>query len=75
MWQPNKLEQERLEKIQRLEAAGVQPYPPRVQRTHTAAQAIAAQELYEAENPDAQTTAFESKTFGLGTRSRAANIG
>ncbi len=52
MWQPNKLEQERLEKIQRLEAAGVQPYPPRIERTHTAAQALAAQELYEAEHPD-----------------------
>lgn len=55
MWQPNKLEQERLEKIQRLEALGIQPYPPRVQRTHTALQAIAAQELYEAQHPDAET--------------------
>ena len=39
MWQPNKLEIERVEKIQQLEAQGVEGYPRRVERTHTAAQA------------------------------------
>jgi lysyl-tRNA synthetase class 2 len=44
MWQPNRLEQERLDKLGELEAQGIVPYPARVQRTHTAAQAIAQYE-------------------------------
>ena len=48
MWQPNKLEQERLDKVRELEAQGVTPYPPRVSRTHTCAAAIAAHEAFEA---------------------------
>ncbi|RME80699.1 MAG: lysine--tRNA ligase [Caldilineae bacterium] len=32
----------RREKLERLRAAGIDPYPPRVERTHTAAEAIAA---------------------------------
>jgi lysyl-tRNA synthetase, class II len=42
MWQPNKLEQERLEKVERLEEQNISLYPPRVQRTHTIASAIEA---------------------------------
>ena len=41
MWQPNKLEKERLEKAKRLEAADVPLYPGRCQRSHTVAEAIA----------------------------------
>ncbi len=41
-WQPNPLEEQRLEKLARLEAEGVEPYPLRVKRTHTTAEAIAA---------------------------------
>jgi lysyl-tRNA synthetase class 2 len=73
MWQPNKLEQERLEKIQRLEALGIQPYPPRVQRTHTALQAISAQELFEAEHPDAET-APAAPTVTVCGRIRRVNL-
>ncbi len=40
----SKLQQARLEKLERLREAGIDPYPPRVERTHTAAQAI---ELFE----------------------------
>lgn len=40
VWQPNKLEQERLEKAEALAARGIELYPLRVQRTHTAKQAI-----------------------------------
>lgn len=40
MWQPNKLEQERLEKVERLEEQQIPLYPPRVKRTHTIADAI-----------------------------------
>ena len=47
IWQPNKLEEERLQKVQEIEARGIEPYPRRVQRTHTAAQAIAAYEGLE----------------------------
>lgn len=53
MWQPNKLEAERLEKIARLEALGVDPYPRRVERTHTAAEALAAYEKMEPEDAEA----------------------
>src|SRR3990172_7562211 len=42
------LELERLSKVERLRARGVEPYPPRVERTHTTAEAIAA---YEAGEP------------------------
>ncbi len=41
------LEQTRLEKLNRLRAQGVEPYPHRVERTHTSAQAIAAYEAVE----------------------------
>ena len=40
MWQPNKLEQERFEKVERLEEQSIPLYPPRVERTHTIASAI-----------------------------------
>lgn len=53
MWQPNKLEIERLEKIARLEELGVEPYPRRTERTHTAAKAIAAYEALEPEDAEA----------------------
>src|SRR4030042_1166122 len=41
------LERERLAKLQRLIEAGANPYPARVKRTHTTAQAIAAFEATE----------------------------
>ena len=42
MWQPNKLELERLEKAARLEERGIALYPPRAARTHTIAAAVQA---------------------------------
>ncbi len=48
-----KLEQIRLEKAEKLRAAGIEPYPTRVERTHTSKEAIAAFEQAEkAENPE-----------------------
>ncbi|HFE67364.1 MAG TPA: lysine--tRNA ligase [Chloroflexi bacterium] len=47
-WQPTKLEEKRLEKLERLQTAGVETYPLRVERTHTTTQAKEA--LIEAEN-------------------------
>jgi lysyl-tRNA synthetase class 2 len=52
-WQPNKLEQERVEKVERLETMGVEAYPRRVQRSHRAAEAIAEYERLEADSPEA----------------------
>ena len=47
MTEYNSLEQNRLQKISELRAAGVEPYPTRAERTHTAAQAIADFETAE----------------------------
>ncbi|MBN1283931.1 MAG: lysine--tRNA ligase [Anaerolineae bacterium] len=49
VWEPsNQLEAERLEKLQHLRSAGIDPYPNRVKRTHTTAEAVAAFETVEA---------------------------
>ena len=40
-WEPNELEQQRIIKMQRLIDSGVDPYPRRAKRTHTAAEAVA----------------------------------
>lgn len=47
-WRPNQLEQQRLDKLTQLQEAGVEPYPLRVSRTHTTAEATAAFETAEA---------------------------
>jgi lysyl-tRNA synthetase, class II len=52
MWQPNRLEKERLEKAAQLEALGIELYPRRVTRTHTTAGAITALEQAEAAHSD-----------------------
>jgi len=41
-WQPNPLEEQRLEKLARLREAGIEPYPLRAERSHTTAEAVAA---------------------------------
>jgi lysyl-tRNA synthetase class 2 len=38
-WEPSRLEKDRLEKMERLQESGVPPYPNRVTRTHTLAEA------------------------------------
>ena len=38
----SEIERNRIEKVRRLREAGSEPYPPRVRRTHTTAQALAA---------------------------------
>jgi lysyl-tRNA synthetase, class II len=69
MWQPNKLEAERLEKAERLKnEKGVQLYPRRVKRTHTAAAAIAA---YKAAEDDDNAPEITVSVCG---RIRRANI-
>ena len=41
-WEPTPLEQQRLDKLDRLREAGIDPYPLRSKRTHTTAEAVAA---------------------------------
>jgi lysyl-tRNA synthetase, class II len=52
VWEPNRVEQDRLDKIAELEARGVAAFPARVQRTHSAAAAIAAYEALAPEQAD-----------------------
>ncbi len=40
-WQPSKLEEQRLSKLERLQEAGISPYPLRIERTHTTVEATA----------------------------------
>ena len=47
MWEPNELEQQRLEKLERLRGRGLDPFPPRIERTHMTSEAIAAFEADE----------------------------
>ncbi len=54
MWQPNNLEQERLDKAQALRERGVALYPRRSTRTHRIADAIAAFAALPADTPEDQ---------------------
>lgn len=56
-WQPNKLEQERLDKVNELEAEGIEVFPKRIQRTFTAAEALALGEANSANLDDPQQAA------------------
>ena len=52
-WELTDLEQQRLEKLERLQSEGIDPFPHRVERTHSAAEAIAA---LEADGDDGELT-------------------
>jgi lysyl-tRNA synthetase, class II len=53
VWEPTKLERERLEKLQRIKDRGIDPFPGKVRRTHTNAQAVSLFEKAEADHkPD-----------------------
>lgn len=43
-WEPTSLEEQRLDKLERLREAGIDPYPLRSERTHTTAEALDAYE-------------------------------
>ncbi len=52
MWEPsNNLEEQRLEKLNRLREQGIDPYPHRTDRTHTIRQAVDQYEAAEANAP------------------------
>jgi lysyl-tRNA synthetase class 2 len=48
-WKPSPLEQQRLAKLERLQELGIDPYPLRASRSHTAAAAVAQFERQEAD--------------------------
>ena len=48
-WEPSKLEEQRLSKLARLQEAGIDPYPLRIERSHTTAAAITAFETADTE--------------------------
>lgn len=50
------LEKIRLQKIEELRAAGIEPYPTRAERTHTSAEAIAAFEAAEKDGGEVRAT-------------------
>jgi len=50
-WQPTQLEKQRIDKLERLREAGVEPYPLRTERTHTTAEAISAFEAAGEDDP------------------------
>lgn len=55
------LEQNRLEKVQRLRAGGIEPYPPRARRTHTSQEAIQA---FEAAQSAGQSDPIQATLAG-----------
>ncbi len=61
MWQPTKLELERLEKAERLHGAGVELYPARVERTHQIADAV---KRYLDAEADSQAVALDVTVAG-----------
>ena len=61
-WEPNHLEQQRLDKLERLRDAGLDPYPPRSNRTHKVEDAVAAFEKLEAAAPAGDALPRENVT-------------
>jgi lysyl-tRNA synthetase class 2 len=66
------LEQLRVEKLERLRARGVEPYPYRVKRTHTVAEAIAALEAAEAAGEQGPQVAVTGRLRSVRVMGKAA---
>jgi lysyl-tRNA synthetase class 2 len=62
-WEPTELEQLRLQKLERLRSEGIDPFPRRVKRTHTAAEAVAALEEAGPEDRPAVTVCGRLRSF------------
>lgn len=54
MWEPNDLERQRVDKLNRLRERGIDPYPLRVRRTHTIDEAVRAFTGAEASTPEGE---------------------
>jgi lysyl-tRNA synthetase class 2 len=60
-------ERVRLAKLDEMRGQGIEPYPPRAHRTHTAAEAIAAFEEWEAANAGKEPAEGEERTNPVAT--------
>ena len=58
------LEQQRVEKLERLQAKAIEPYPRRVKQTHTIAEAIAAFEAAETTDKEGPAVAVAEQPLG-----------
>ncbi|MCA9894384.1 MAG: lysine--tRNA ligase [Anaerolineae bacterium] len=75
MWQPNKLEQERLDKAERLRERGVDLYPRRVKRSHSLDAAIqAAEAVSNGLDEEAAEAALAAITVTVTGRIRRLNV-
>ena len=61
-WEPNRLEEKRLEKLERLREAGIDPYPLRSGRTHTVGEAVDLFAKLEAATPAGEAIPQETVT-------------
>jgi len=66
----SELEQQRHLKLQRIQERGMNPYPPRVERTHTTAQALAAFE--EIQDEEALTVKVVGRLMSIRVMGRSA---
>ncbi|MBU0703607.1 MAG: lysine--tRNA ligase [Chloroflexi bacterium] len=66
------LEHQRVEKLERLRASGVDPYPRRVRRTHTIAEALAALEAAEAAGQESQPVAVAGRLRSMRVMGKVA---
>ena len=66
------LEQQRVEKLKRLQAAGIPPYPHRVNRTHTIAEALAALQAAEAADDTGPTVTVVGRLRSVRVMGKAA---
>ena len=62
-WEPTELEQLRLQKLARLHSEGIDPFPRRAERTHSAAEAVAALEKADPEDHPAVTVCGRLRSF------------
>ena len=69
----SELDKIRLQKLDRLRAAGMDPYPPRAERSHTSAQALAEFAAQRAADPTADTHA-PSGQYTVAGRLRAIRV-
>jgi lysyl-tRNA synthetase class 2 len=66
------LEQQRVEKLERLQARGIEPYPNRVERTHTIAAAIAAFQAAEAADEEPPSVVVTGRLRSIRTMGKIA---
>jgi lysyl-tRNA synthetase class 2 len=69
--EPTDLEKPRIEKLERLRSQGVEPYPARVERTHTIAQALAALEAAQEAGEDGPKAAVAGRLRSIRTMGKA----